>query len=334
VSTRPPSRPSAEDELITRYFAPLARHPGALGLRDDAAVFKPPTGYELVITADAIVAGTHFFPDDPPETVARKALRVNLSDLAAKGAEPAAFLLALGLPDSRPEWLAAFAESLGADADTYACPLLGGDTVKTTGPLFVSITAFGTLPRGTMVHRSGARAGDVIMVTGTIGDAALGLQIQRGTVPAEWKPERKASDYLVSRYWVPQPRTTLAGAVRTHASAAMDVSDGLAGDVAKLCRVSGVSAELEVATVPLSPAAQSALRDAPALLANILGGGDDYEILCTVPPDKADAFRAAAAKAKVPVAPIGRIFAGNAPPRFHDEAGHAVEVGQGAFSHF
>ena len=185
-----------------------------------------------------------------------------------------------------------------------------------------------------MVQRSGAKAGDVIMVTGTIGDAALGLQIQRGTVPAEWKPDRKASDYLVSRYWVPQPRNALARVVRDHASAAMDVSDGLAGDLAKLCRVSGVSAEVEVSNVPLSPAAQSALREAPALLATLLGGGDDYEILCTVPPDKADAFRAAAASAKVAVALIGRIVAGNAPPRFHDEAGRAVEVGQGAFSHF
>ena len=193
---------------------------------------------------------------------------MNLSDLAAKGAEPAGFVLALGLPDNRPQWLAAFADALGSDADTYACPLLGGDTVKTTGPLFVSITAFGTMPRGTMVQRSGAKAGDVIMVSGTIGDAALGLQLQRGTAPAEWKPDRKASDYLVSRYWVPQPRNALAAAVRAHASAAMDVSDGLAGDLAKLCRVSGVSAEVEVANVPLSAAAQSALSDAPALLAD------------------------------------------------------------------
>jgi thiamine-monophosphate kinase len=334
VSKRPPSKPSAEDELIARYFAPLASHPGALGLRDDAALFKPPTGYELVITTDAIVAGTHFFPDDPPETVARKALRVNLSDLAAKGAEPAAFVLTLGLPDSRPQWLEAFVGALGDDAKAYACALLGGDTVKTAGPLFVSITAFGTLPRGTMVQRSGAKAGDLIMVSGTIGDAALGLQIQRETAPAEWKPDRKASDYLVSRYWVPQPRTALATAVRAHASAAMDVSDGLAGDLAKLCRVSGVSAEVEVSNVPLSPAAQSALRDAPALLQTILGGGDDYEILCAVPPDKADVFRAAAASAKVAVASIGRIVAGTAPPRFRDENGTDAEVGQRSFSHF
>jgi thiamine-monophosphate kinase len=334
VTTRPPSKPSAEDELIARYFAPLARHPGALGLRDDAAVFKPPTGYELVITADAIVAGTHFFPDDPPEIVARKALRVNLSDLAAKGAEPAGFVLALGLPGSRPQWLEAFAGALGADAKAYRCPLLGGDTVKTTGPLFVSITAFGTLPRGTMVRRSGAKVGDVVMVSGTIGDAALGLQLQRGIRPPEWKPDRKASDYLVSRYWVPQPRNALAGAVRTHAMAAMDVSDGLAGDLAKLCRASGVSAEVDASKIPLSSAARAALREAPALLTTILGGGDDYEILCTVAAEKADAFRAAAANAKVAVTAIGRIVANNGPPRFCDEADKDVEIGQGSFSHF
>ncbi len=330
----PPSKTSAEDDLIARYFAPLANHPGALGLRDDAALFKPPTGYELVITADAIVAGVHFFPDDPPETIARKALRVNLSDLAAKGAEPAGFVLALGLPESRPHWLEAFAGALGEDAETYGCALLGGDTVKTTGPLFVSITAFGTLPRGTMVQRAGAKAGDVIMVTGTIGDAALGLLLQRDAAPTQWKPDRKASDYLVSRYWVPQPRNALAATIRAHASAAMDVSDGLAGDLAKLCRVSGVSAELEVANVPLSAAARSALRDVPPLLSTLLGGGDDYEILCTVRPDKAEAFRVGAGQAKVAVTPIGRIVAGLAPPRFCDENGRDVEIGRGSFSHF
>src|SRR4051794_3091274 len=170
---------TAEDRLIARHFKPIARHPGALGLTDDAAVLTPPAGHALVVTADAIVGGVHFFPDDPPEAIAKKALRVNLSDLAAKGAHPAGFLLTLALPKGfRDDWLKAFARGLGQDAKTYDCPLLGGDTVHTPGPVTISITAFGTLPEGSMVRRAGARAGDHVIVTGTIGDAALGLKLR------------------------------------------------------------------------------------------------------------------------------------------------------------
>ncbi|MEA2992088.1 MAG: thiamine-monophosphate kinase, partial [Alphaproteobacteria bacterium] len=184
---------SGEDRLIAKYFGPLAKHPGALGLQDDAAVLTPPAGCDLVLTKDALVAGVHFFADDPPGAIARKALRVNLSDLAAKGATPAGFLLALALPDSVTEpWLQAFADGLGADADTYACPLLGGDTVKTPGPLIMSITALGSLPHGSMVRRSGARAGDRVFVTGSIGDAALGLALRRdGDAARRWKLDAK-----------------------------------------------------------------------------------------------------------------------------------------------
>src|SRR6266700_7909425 len=170
---------SGEARLIARYFKPIARHPGALGLTDDTALLAPPAGHELVLTADAIVGGVHFFPDDPPDSVARKALGVNLSDLAAKGAKPAGFLLTLALPkDHGKAWLKAFARGLGAAAKRYGCPLLGGDTVLTPGPVTISIAAFGTLPKGTMARRSGARAGDIVVVTGTIGDAALGLKLR------------------------------------------------------------------------------------------------------------------------------------------------------------
>src|SRR5690348_4084861 len=171
---------SGEDRLIATHFKPIARHPGAFGLTDDAAVFTPPKGYGLVVTADAIVGGVHFFADDPPDAVAKKALRVNLSDLAAKGARPAGFLLTLALPKScGDDWLRAFARGLGADARTFDCPLLGGDTVYTPGPVTISITAFGTVPRGVMLRRAGARAGDRVIVTGTIGDAALGLRLRK-----------------------------------------------------------------------------------------------------------------------------------------------------------
>ena len=171
---------SAEDRLIARYFRPLATAPGAFGLSDDAAALTPPPGCDLVLTTDGVIAGVHFFPDDPPDTIGRKALRMNLSDLAAKGAKPAGFLLSLALPaGTDATWIAGFAAGLGEDAAAYGCPLFGGDTDHTPGPLAVSIAAFGTVPQGRMVRRSTAKAGDSIVVTGTIGDAALGVKVRR-----------------------------------------------------------------------------------------------------------------------------------------------------------
>jgi thiamine-monophosphate kinase len=326
---------SGEDRLITRYFLPLARHPAALGLIDDAAALTPPPGCDLVLTTDAVVAGVHFLPDDPADAVARKALRVNLSDLAAKGANPAGFLLTLALPEGVGDaWLAAFARGLGEDAEHYACPLLGGDTVRTPGPVSVSIAAFGTLPSGAMVQRSGARAGDRVLVTGTIGDAALGLRLRTDEAAARhWGLDAAKHKHLASRYVLPQPRNVLAEAVRTHARAAMDVSDGLAGDLGKLCRASGVAAEIEVARVPLSDAGKLALTAEPASIETILTGGDDYEILCTMPPEKFTSFRAAADAAGVPVTEIGRMVAGEG-ARFLDANGNALVFARPSFSHF
>lgn len=327
---------SGEDRLIARYFRPLARHPGAFGLGDDAAVLTPPPGTDLVLTADAIVGGVHFFPDDPADAVARKALRVNLSDLAAKGAEPAGFLLSLALPEGVTEaWIGSFAQGIGTDADAYGCPLMGGDTVRTPGPVTVAITAFGTVPHGAMVRRAGAKAGDRVLVTGTIGDAALGLRLRRDPEAAQrWSLGAAARDHLLSRYLLPQPRNALALALRDHASAAMDVSDGLAGDLGKLTRASGVSADIEIARVPLSAAAQAALAAEPALIETILAGGDDYEILAAVPGDKVESFRRAAAAANVPVTDIGQITAGEGPPRFLDPSGTAISLPRLSFSHF
>src|SRR5712671_2070447 len=170
---------SGEDSLISRYFKPLATDPGAFNLADDAAILRA-SGDDIVVTTDAIVEGVHFLSDDPPDTVARKALRVNLSDLAAKGATPAGFVLTLALRAADDAWLTPFARGLGEDAGLFDCPLLGGDTVSTPGPLTISITAFGRVPAGRMIRRSGAKPGDRVMVTGTIGDAALGLAILKG----------------------------------------------------------------------------------------------------------------------------------------------------------
>ena len=303
---------SAEDRLIARYFRPLATAPGAFGLADDAAVVTPPPGCDLVLTTDGVIAGVHFFADDPAESVGRKALRMNLSDLAAKGAKPMGFLLALALPAGTDEaWIAAFAAGLGEDAARYGCPLLGGDTDHTPGPISVSIAAFGVVPHGSMVRRSTAKVGDCVVVTGTIGDAALGVKLRADRSLAEsWRLTEAMAAHLEQRYLLPQPRSALAEAVLHHATAAMDVSDGLAGDLAKLCRASSVAAEIDVSRVPLSDAARAAVAAAPELIETVLTGGDDYEIVLTLAPEKLAAFRAAAKAAGVPVTEIGRMQAG------------------------
>jgi thiamine-monophosphate kinase len=322
---------SAEDRLIARYFAPLATHPGALGLSDDTAFIKPPPGCEIVLKTDAIIGGVHFFAEDAARDVAKKALRVNLSDLAAKGAKPLGFLVALALPkETGGDWLAGFAQGLREDAEAFGCPLFGGDTDRTPGPITISIAMFGSVPEGTMVRRAGATPGDRVFVTGSIGDAALGVVLRKG---AAWKLSDAQRDHLLSRYLLPRPRNALAEAVRTHASAAMDVSDGLAGDFAKLCRVSKVAAGIAVARVPLSEAAQTAIAVEPAMLEVALTGGDDYEIVCTVPAAKADSFRGAAKAAAVAVTEIGDIKAGEG-VRFVDSAGQPLAFKRTAFSHF
>ena len=322
---------SAEDRLIAHFFRPLASHPGALGLSDDAAFITPPPGCDLVLKTDAIIGGVHFFAEDSARDVARKALRVNLSDLAAKGAAPLGFLLSLALPrEIGDDWLADFADGLRADAGEFGCPLFGGDTDRTPGPITISIAMFGSVPQGTMVRRAGAQAGDRVFVSGTIGDAALGLALRKG---ADWKLEATQRQHLAARYLLPQPRNALAEAVRAHASAAMDVSDGLAGDLAKLCRVSKVGAEIEVARVPLSDAAKAAIACDPAMLETALTGGDDYEVVCTVPPAKAASFRAAAQAAQVAVTEIGEIVAGEG-ARFVGADGQALSFKRASFSHF
>ena len=327
---------SGEERLIGRYFAPLAKHPGAFGLSDDAAVIEPPAGCDLVLKTDGIIGGVHFFPDDPPDTVGKKALRVNLSDLAAKGARPLGFLLTLALPkEIGDDWLAPFARGLGADAQAFGCPLLGGDTDRTPGPITISIAAFGAVPQGQMLRRSGAKPGDRIVVTGTIGDAALGLKLRRDPDCARrWDLGERERDRLRDRYLVPQPRNAIAEALRRHASAAMDISDGLAGDLAKLCSASGVAAEVGVARVPISEAARTALAKEPALTETILTGGDDYEVLACVPMDRVEPLRREAAAADVAVTEIGAVNAGEGTAAFLDAKGKPLAFAQGSYSHF
>ncbi len=323
---------SGEDSLIARYFRPLATDPGAFDLGDDAAILKA-LGDDIVVTTDAIVEGVHFLPDDPPDTLARKALGVNLSDLAAKGALPAGCVLTLALRNADEAWLGAFAQALGEDTAKFGCPLLGGDTVSTPGPLMISVTAFGRLPPDKMVRRNGAKPGDLVVVTGTIGDAALGLDVLRqGT--ATLAADAVAKEMLIGRYRVPQPRTALASAVRDHAHAAMDVSDGLAGDLAKLCGASGVSAVIEAGRIPLSPAAAALVAGGSVSIEAILAGGDDYEILCAIPQNRIEAFVQAAGTAGVVVSPIGTFTADRSTPRFLDGEGRDIALQRVSYSHF
>ena len=323
---------SGEDSLIARYFRPIATDPGAFRLDDDAAALNA-DGCDIVVTTDAIVEGVHFLPDDPPDTVARKALRVNLSDLAAKGATPAGFVLTLALRGADERWLQPFAAALGEDARQFGCPLLGGDTVSTPGPLMISVTAFGRVPAGKMVHRSGARPGERVMVTGTIGDAALGLAVLKGG-KMHAATDIAGRDTLVGRYRVPQPRVALAEAVREHASAAMDVSDGLAGDLAKLCGVSDVSATIDLGSIPLSDAAQGLVSRGVVAVETLIAGGDDYEILCTMSEDRIEAFTRAALAVGVAVRSIGTVVAGNQAPTFIDRQGREVALERLSYSHF
>jgi thiamine-monophosphate kinase len=325
---------SGEDSLIARYFRPVATDPGAFGLTDDAAVLKA-SGDDLVVTTDAIVEGVHFLPDDPPDTIARKALRVNLSDLAAKGATPKGFVMTLALREAGDAWLQPFARGLGEDARLFGCALLGGDTVSTPGPVMISITAFGLTLPGKMVRRHGAQAGDRIVVTGTIGDAALGLAIlQGGAVAAALGQDVAGREMLIQRYRVPQPRVGLAKVIGDFASAAMDVSDGLAGDLVKLCAAADVSAVIDAQSVPLSPAAAALQASGSVGFEAIVAGGDDYEILCTIPDDRFAAFAQAARLAGVPVTSIGTVMAGAAAPRFLDAKGGEIKLGRLSYSHF
>ncbi|MEO1092097.1 MAG: thiamine-phosphate kinase [Pseudomonadota bacterium] len=295
--------PRGEFDLIAELLAPLATDPAALGLTDDAAVVSAGEG-DQIIAKDALVEGVHFLPDDPPATVAKKALRVNLSDLAAMGARPEGYLLALVRPPTLSDaWLEAFVQGLAEDQAAFALPLLGGDTVRTPGPLVLSVTILGRAVAGTALLRSGARPGDELWVSGTLGDAALGLQVLQGG----WRPADAADTArLIDRYRVPRPRLGLGDALRGVASACQDVSDGLVQDVGHIARASGVGVTLEAAAVPLDLAASGA----PTALTAALTGGDDYELVFTAAPAARAAVATASRSAAVPVTRIGSVGPG------------------------
>lgn len=298
--------PPSEFELIARYFAPLAANaPGALGLTDDAALAKPPSGHHHVITTDTMIQGVHFLADDPPGLIARKLLRVNLSDIASMGAVPRYYLLAFSLSAGIGEsWIAEFAAGLKADQDEFGVTLLGGDTTATPGPVTLTLTAIGEVPDGAEIRRSTARAGDLIYVSGTIGDAALGVRLLTGEISGL---SGKAAAELADRYRLPRPRVTLGPALRGLATAMTDISDGLVADLGHICETSGVGARVEWARVPLGTEAVEAVARDPSAVQIILTGGDDYELAFTADPESAEAVESVALAAGVPITCIGHV---------------------------
>ena len=298
-----------EFEFIAKLLRPLAEGvAGAEGLGDDTAHLSPPAGHEVIVTTDALVCGVHFLAHHPPDLIGRKALRVNISDIAAAGARPWTYQLALALSDDIDDaWLAAFCDGLHFDQREYGIDLTGGDTVSTPGPLTIVVTALGLAPTGQSLHRAGAKVGDAIFVSGTIGDGALGLRASKGELDGAGGDDVAS---LAARYLLPQPRATLGPRLRGIASACMDVSDGLIGDLGHICARSSVAAIIDAERVPLSASARRAIDRDAALLELAITGGDDYELLFTAPETLRDAIAALAKEVGVPISEIGRIEKG------------------------
>jgi thiamine-monophosphate kinase len=324
--------PPSEFELIARYFAPLAaRAPGSLGLTDDAALVKPPPGHHHVIAVDTLVQGVHFLADDPPDLIARKLLRVNLSDIASMGAVPKYYLLAISLcPGIGENWLEEFAAGLVADQEEFHVALLGGDTTSTPGPMTLTLTAMGEVPDGGELRRSTARPGDLIYVSGTIGDAALGICVLTGKLSGLSDDMASA---LADRYRLPRPRVALGPALRGSATAMTDISDGLIADLGHICETSGVGARIGAASVPLSPAAAAAVAHDANALQIALTGGDDYELAFTANPASKNAVDAAARAAGVPVVAVGRITNGTG-VELLDENDEVIDLKTVGYTHF
>ena len=321
-----------EFDLIAHYFTRPTKH-AALGVGDDCALINPSPGMHLVISSDMLVEGRHFFSDVSPYSLGHKALAVNLSDLAACGATPVAFTLALALPSINETWLQEFSRGLWALADAHGCDLIGGDT--TQGPLNICITVFGEVPRGQALLRSGAKVADDIYVSGTLGDARLTLDALQGKI--ELPPEVLAQARL--RLEQPTPRVALGTALRGIATSAIDISDGLAGDLAHILKTSGVGAQVDT-KITMNLIAACARIDWPGgqfdtqkQLKTVLSGGDDYELAFTAPPAARQAVAAASMSSQTPVTRIG-VIQSEPGLRLVDGAGKPVDGQFDSFDHF
>jgi thiamine-monophosphate kinase len=332
---REKERGLGEFEIIARYFAPLATDSAALGLRDDAAVLVVTEGYELVASCDTLIEGVHFLANDPPDTLGYKALAVNLSDLAAKGARGHAYLLALAVKrGTDPAWFEGFAAGLRELQEATKISLVGGDTTATPGPATITITALGLVTHGHAVLRHGAKPGDRLYVSGTIGDSCLGLRLlQEPALAKAWRLDDEDTAYLIGRYRQPRPRMELIIPLRNFAQGAIDVSDGLAADVEKLAQASHVGAVIEADKVPLSSAAGKALAREPGMLAAMLTGGDDYEIVAAVPETSVKAFETEANNKTVPVTAFGRLEQGSGVKMIGPD-GAPLKLARKGFTHF
>lgn len=316
-----------EFDLIGRYFLPLAGgRTEAGGFRNDGALLDVPAGMQLAVTSDTLSAGVHFLPDQSPETIAKKALRTNISDLIAMGAKPYCYQLCLSLKSVDEAWLAAFSCSLAEDQALYGIFLSGGDTTSTPGPLSISITAFGLVEKGRVLTRSGARDGDYIVLSGAVGDAWCGLEHLRGNLAG--------AQGCVSRYYVPEPKAALLAFLAEYAHAALDISDGLIADLGHMARESGLLAELEASHLSFSPPVTDLLARGAVRLEDIITGGDDYELVMAVKPEKFSAFKELAAKSGVFLQHIGVFRQGESGVRVLDEAGNALSFARRGWQHF
>ncbi|MGH1419994.1 MAG: thiamine-phosphate kinase [Hyphomicrobiaceae bacterium] len=326
-----------EANLIQTYFAPLtAGAPGAYGLTDDCASLTPPDGQDLILSTDAVIEGIHFLADEDPASIGAKAIAVNVSDVVSKGARPLVYLMNLSFPSQPSQsWLQAFAAGLRSAQFQYGCHLTGGDTDKTTGPLSVSITMVATVAKGQMVRRNGAKPGDIVFVTGPIGDATLGLRLARGEnskMSSGLGPTQISA--LVARYRRPQPVLNVADILPGHVSAAMDVSDGLLKDFGHLCAASKCGGRLDLAQMPVSDAARTVMSTGNISYVDLATGGEDYVVLGCVAPEKHDALKSVAAKAGVEITMIGQIRPIEEGVQFIDALGQNVSVTQSGWDHF
>ena len=318
-----------EFEMIQTYFLPLTHgREEAAGLSDDAAILNVPDGYDLVISSDTLNGGTHFLKHESPANIAHKVLRVNLSDMVAMGAKPYCYQMNLAFSDFPDEaWVKAFTAALAEDQKEFDVFCSGGDTTVAEGPLLVSLTITGLVPRGKAVKRSGAKAGDLAVVTGTIGDAAIGVKLLLDTIDVV-----DPAPFLEACH-KPTPRIPLSEAICEYANAALDVSDGLLADLGHICQTSGVKAVVELSKIPFSAEAKAMIDVEKITHEALLSGGDDYEIMMAVDPSKFEAFKAAADKAGVPLAAIGRFEDGEGVEVLDDE-GAVIEFSRTGWTHF
>lgn len=325
-----------ETSFIEIYLKPLCSSKGSLSLSDDAAILNPDPQQDIIISKDILIAGQHFFETDDPKDIAYKALAVNLSDIAAKGAKPLSFMLGIAFPEA-PEvkWAESFTKGLQLTMQKFDLSLLGGDTTGTKGPLVVSITIFGQIEKGRMVKRSGGNIGDQIYVSGTLGDAALGFKLRAAKEETKsWSLTNEEKAELLEKYLKPTPRCALSKLIKEYASSSMDLSDGLVADLEKLCAAAKRGAVIDYDQIPLSKSAQKLFYEDKVLKSHCLRWGDDYEILCTIPQKDKAAFEKALREIKIHMTNIGRIESIEHGVIYRNENGDELSLKGQKFSHF